>query len=150
MDFEPTDCPYYLVSRATLVVTAALRRDLAAAGVGYVRPAYLGVLMSLWQDDGPRVVELGRRAGLEPSTMTGLIDRMERDGLVTRAADPADRRALRIRLTDRGRAAQEPVTRVVVKTLDEVLDGISETDIATLKDTLRKLLSNAKKRLSSP
>jgi len=97
---EVTDCPYYLVSRATLVITNVLRRELQAAGIEQVKPAYLGVLMSLWVDDSLKVVELGRRAGLEPSTMTGLLDRMERDGLVARTADPADRRAHRTRLTD--------------------------------------------------
>ena len=102
VDFELTDCPYYLISRATLVVTAALRRGMAEAGVGHVRPAYVGVLMSLWRDDGLKVGELGRRAGLEPSTMTGLLDRMERDGLLERGPDPTDRRALRILLTQKG------------------------------------------------
>ena len=36
--------------------------------LGVVRPAYLGVLMSLWQEDGLRLAELGRRVALEPST----------------------------------------------------------------------------------
>ena len=62
VEFKVTECPYYLVSRATLVVTAALKRGLAEAGMAHVRPAYLGVLMSLWQEDGVKVVELGRRA----------------------------------------------------------------------------------------
>jgi len=74
---DVTECPYYLITRASLACTARLKEALAAAGVGNIRPAYLGVLMSLWSDDGLRAVELGRRAGLEPSTMTGLLDRME-------------------------------------------------------------------------
>ena len=77
---SPTDCLYYLVSRATLVTTAALRRALTDAGVGEVKPAYLGVLMSLWQEDGLRATVLARRAGLEPSSVTGLVDRMEGAG----------------------------------------------------------------------
>ena len=110
---EPIDCPYYLISRATLVATAALKRALADAGVGQIRPAYLGVLMSLWKKDGLKMVDLGRRAGLEPSTMTGLLDRMERDDLVVRVPDPDDRRAYRIQLTELGRHVEEPVHRVV-------------------------------------
>ncbi len=69
---DPRDCPYHLVSRATLLVTSALRKELRDAGVDHVRPAYFGVLLSLWREDGLKAVELGRRAGLEPSTMTGL------------------------------------------------------------------------------
>jgi DNA-binding MarR family transcriptional regulator len=143
---EPTDCPYYLVSRATLVVTAALRRELAAADVETVRPAYLGVLMCLWREDGLKVVELGRRAGLEPSTMTGLLDRMERDGLVARTADPHDRRALRILLTERGRAVQAPVTEVVDRTLATMFAGMSEAEVGDLKHSLRRVLANAQEQ----
>ncbi|MBW2457675.1 MAG: MarR family transcriptional regulator [Deltaproteobacteria bacterium] len=146
---EVTDCPYYLVSRATLVITNVLRRELQSAGIDEVKPAYLGVLMSLWTEDSLKVVELGRRAGLEPSTMTGLLDRMERDGLVIRAADPADRRAHRIRLTEAARSVQGRVLAIVDESLAAVHDGVSERDAATLKKTLRKLLTNAQQRLSS-
>ena len=85
------ECPYYLISRVSLVVTSALKKGFANAGVEQVRPAYLCALMSLWQEDGLKVIELGKKAGLEPSTMTGLLDRMERDGLVSRTTDPRDR-----------------------------------------------------------
>lgn len=142
---EPTDCPYYLITRAGLVVTAHLKREFAAAGVGQVRPAYLGVLMSLWREDGPKVVDLGRQAGLEPSTMTGLLDRMERDGLVSRVPDPEDRRAQRIRLTKEGRRVQPAVQKLLDRTLGKVLDEVGEKDLSQLKQTLRQLLSNANK-----
>ncbi len=146
---EVTNCPYYLVSRATLVITNVLRRKLLEAGIDKVKPAYLGVLMSLWSEDSLKVVELGRRAGLEPSTMTGLLDRMERDGLVVRAADPKDRRAHRIKLTKAAQGLQNRVLESVDETLAAVLEGVSERDAATLKKTLRKVLANAQRRLSS-
>ena len=95
----PPDCPYYLISRATLAVTSHLKKGFANEGIGTIKPAYLGVLLSLWDEDGLKANELGKRAGLEPSTMTGLLDRMERDGLVKREPDPNDRRAHRIHLT---------------------------------------------------
>ena len=98
-EIDPEECPYYLITRVSLGATAAMKRGFAEAGIGFVRPAYLGSLMSLWREDGLKVIDLGRRAGLEPSTMTGLLDRMERDGLVERRPDPADRRVLKIFLT---------------------------------------------------
>ncbi|MHC4108867.1 MAG: MarR family winged helix-turn-helix transcriptional regulator [Planctomycetota bacterium] len=142
---DPTDCPYYLVSRATLLVTHALRQELRDAGVDHVRPAYLGVLLSLWLEDGLKVVELGRRAGLEPSTMTGLLDRMERDGLLSRSADPEDRRAQRIHLTNKGRDAKPAVSKVMDRALGKILDGVGEADLTRLKKTLRRVLANANK-----
>ena len=142
---ELIDCPYYLITRAGLVVTAHLKREFAVAGVGKVRPAYLGVLMSLWQEDGPKVVDLGRHAGLEPSTMTGLLDRMERDGLVSRVPDPDDRRAQRIRLTSEGKQVQPVVEKLVDRTLNKVLEEVLERDLSQLKKTLRSVLTNANK-----
>ena len=139
---ELTECPYYLISRVALQVTSALKKGFVAAGVQKVRPAYLGVLMSLWRKDGLKVVELGRKAGLEPSTMTGLIDRMERDGLVARSVDPKDRRAQQIRLTALGKDVEAPVQAVVAGVISNVFTGISEKDLDQTKKLLRQVLSN--------
>jgi len=137
------ECPYYLISRAGLVVTAALKKEFTASGVEQVKPAYLGVLMSLWQRDGLKVIELAKKAGLEPSTMTGLLDRMERDQLVTRASDPEDRRVLRIHLTKTGRQICNPVLMVVERVLSEVFAGIAEDEISQTKTLLRHVIVNA-------
>ncbi len=137
------ECPYYLISRVSLVVTSALKRNFAVSGVEQVKPAYLCVLMSLWQEDGLKVIDLGKQSGLEPSTMTGLLDRMERDKLVSRTPDPNDRRVLRIYLTRMGKQVREPVLNVVDNVLAEVFSGISDDDISHTKKLLRQVLANA-------
>ncbi|MBW1807312.1 MAG: MarR family transcriptional regulator [Deltaproteobacteria bacterium] len=139
---EIKECPYYLITRASLVITAHLKRELASAGVGMARPAYLGVLMSLWHEDGLKTVDLGRRAGLEPSSMTGLLDRMERDCLVTRQADPDDRRAHLIYLTQQGQQVKEPSLAVVDRTLNFIFEGVSDEDQERIKKILRHMLAN--------
>lgn len=140
---DPVNCPYYLVSRVTLVVTSALKKGLATAGVGDVRPAYLGALFALWKEDGLKVVDLGRRSGLETSTMTGLIDRMERDGLVERRDDENDRRVQRINLTDKGRDVMRPALEAVDDVLATVFEGISPGDLSKTTDVLKRVLANA-------
>jgi DNA-binding MarR family transcriptional regulator len=143
MDYiNPKDCPYYLVSRTSLMVTSALKKGFTAAGVEHVRPAYLGVLMSLWEENGLKVIDLGRSAGLEPSTMTGLLDRMERDGLVERCADPADRRVQRIHLTTEGRSVRPAVLMAVDQILKKVFEIVSNEDMDHLKQTLRDVLAH--------
>ena len=142
-DTNPIDCPYYLISRVTLFVTSTLKKGFAAAGVTAVMPAYLGVLMTLWREDGLKVIDLGRKAGLEPSTMTGLLDRMERDALLYREADPSDRRAQLIYLTETGRKVKLPVLRTVDEVLAEVFKGIDEEEIRHTKDILQRVLTNA-------
>ena len=137
------ECPYYLISRVSLVVTSALKKGFADAGVEKVRPAYLCVMMSLWKEDGLKVIELGKKAGLEPSTMTGLLDRMERDGLASRTTDPKDRRVLRIYLTETGQNVRNPVLKVIDDVLEDVFAGISKEDISHTKNLLRHVLANA-------
>lgn len=136
------DCPYYLISRTSLAVTSALKKGLTRAGVKNIKPAYLGVLISLWKEDNLKANELGKRAGLEPSTMTGLLDRMERDDLLQRHADPDDRRASRIQLTDQGREAEELSEKVVTDILNRLFDNINQKDIDTAKSVLRRILLN--------
>jgi DNA-binding MarR family transcriptional regulator len=75
--------------------------------------------------------------------MTGLVDRMERDGLVLREADPEDRRAQRVRLTEAGRQVREAVLEVVDHTLDRVLGGIGREEMEGMKTALRTVLANA-------
>ncbi len=143
--FSVTDCHYYLLSRATLVITSALKKGFTDAGVEKVKPGYLGVLVSLWQKDGLKTVELARMAGLEPSSMTGLLDRMERDGLIYRSSDPHDRRAQHIVLTDFGKEIKKPVLEVLDKTLKSVFQDIEESEINIIKKVLNKVLNNAKR-----
>ncbi len=139
---NPKDCPYYLVTRVSLAATSVFKKVFAEAGLTELKPAYIGTLMSLWNEDGLKLIELGRRAGLEPSTMTGLIDRMERDDLVKRVPDPDDRRVLKIYLTDAGYAIEDTMARAVDRVMAQVLSGIGDDDISHLKDTLRKVLAN--------
>ena len=155
---NPADCPYYLITRASLSATAALKREFGASGIAEVKPAYLGVLMCLWMgegmdetlgklgsEDGMKLTELGRCAGLEPSTMTGLIDRMERDGLVFRADDPHDRRAQKVNLTPKGIAVRDPVFQAVDNMLRVAFAGIEAADMEAANKVLQRILINTNK-----
>jgi DNA-binding MarR family transcriptional regulator len=142
---KPTDCPYYLISRIYLQVTSALKKGFTGKGVDKVKPAYLGVLLALWREDGLPLGELARRSGLEPSSMTGLLDRMERDGFAFRSPDKNDRRVQMIYLTDDGRNIEEPVMKVVDTVLANVFFGISKEDYTKTQALLKQVLENAQK-----
>lgn len=147
---DPVDCPYYLISRASLAITAVLKKELTKVGAGEVRVSYLGVLLALWNADDCKIGDLGRRAGLEPSTMTGVLDRMVRDGLVERGPDPDDRRALRIRLTDAGRAIQQPILAAIDATMVRAMRGVDEADQEQIKASLRRVLANTDRSEEAP
>ena len=90
---------------ASKAMTARYRPMLERMGITY--PQYL-VLMVLWEDDDLGVNELGRRLDLDSGTMSPLLKRLEAAGLVTRTRNPTDERVVHIRLTDAGRALEQP------------------------------------------
>jgi DNA-binding MarR family transcriptional regulator len=69
-------------------------------------PQYL-VLVALGERDDVPVKALGERLRLDSGTLTPMLQRMDRAGLVTRARDPEDERRVRVRLTDVGRERLE-------------------------------------------
>jgi len=140
-----SNCPYYLITRASLSITSTLKKAFSNTGLKKLKPAYLGVLMTLSQEDNLKMIDLGRKINLEPSSMTGLLDRMERDDLVKRIIDPNDRRVQRIILTPYAISILPDIVEIVFKLLDTVFEGIPKKDVETTKSVLRKVLSNLKK-----
>jgi DNA-binding MarR family transcriptional regulator len=72
-------------------------------------PPQFFILTALWQSDGRPLKELAGLLGCTPATLTGVVDTLERKGLVAREANPADRRSLLLRLTAAGRDFRQSV-----------------------------------------
>ncbi len=108
----------FLLAKASQRFNERLSARLARGGFPDVRPSYGSVLVPLFDGEPLRVGELAASARLSKQAMTGLVRQCEEAGLVARERDPADGRAFRISLTDRGRDLQA----VAEAALDE-LDG---------------------------
>ncbi|MHA6630763.1 MarR family winged helix-turn-helix transcriptional regulator [Pseudonocardia sichuanensis] len=80
--------------------------------------------------------ELGAMLGLAKSSLTGLVDRTERNGLVRREPDPRDQRAVRVALTARGSALAEEFYVETCRRVEELSAGLSAAE----RDTLAALL----------
>lgn len=79
---------------------------------------------------------LARQAGLHPATMTGILDRLERDGWVLRERDPADRRAVLVRaLRDRNTELFK-LLATMNESMDELCAGYSEGELELIYDFL--------------
>lgn len=93
-------------------------------------------LLQLWKRDGLTHSELADGLGVEPATITRMLDRMEHSGLVQRDKDLEDRRVSRVFLTQTGRALQEPVQDIW-----QALEEISMVDFSVEERLLlRRLL----------
>jgi DNA-binding MarR family transcriptional regulator len=67
------------------------------------------LLLRLWPGDGQTQSELAGDLCISPATMTRMLDRMAKAGLVERRTDTEDQRVSRVYLTDRGRSLREPI-----------------------------------------
>lgn len=85
---------------ASMAVGRAYKPLLDAIGITY--PQYL-VLHALWEQDARTIGAIAERLGLESSTVTPLVKRLEAAGHVTRQRNPDDERQVRVLLTDSGR-----------------------------------------------
>ncbi len=85
------------------------------------------------------VGELSNKMYLACSTTTDLIDRMERNGLVSRVRDEHDRRVVRIHLLEKGERIIEEVIEKRQRDLARVLENFSDEEIVFLERCLRKL-----------
>lgn len=107
---------------------------LAPLGLTYTQ--YLA-MVALWERDGRTVGELGETLGLESSTLTPLIKRLEAMGHVVRARDPSDERQVRVRLTEEGRALREKARDIPRRILEA--SGLTLDDLRRLQRDISAL-----------
>ena len=125
----------FLLSTAQQAVMRRANKILAAEGVR-ITVAQSGILFLLKQQDRRMISELGRILGIENSAMTGLVDRLEKSGFVTRVMDPADRRALLIYATPAGLQEVEKAKPIIRRVNEAIKTGFSEHEIDVLKRVL--------------
>ncbi len=100
------------------------------------------VLLHLWQRDGLNPSELAGALGVEPPTVTNMLSRMERAGLLERCRDPRDARCTRVYLTEKGRELREPVERRWEVVEERAFAGVTTEEEALLRDLLARLHDN--------
>ena len=128
----------YLLNRAARAFANRLSDELRPHGVAIGQWA---VLLHLWGTDGLTQAQLARRVAIEQPTMVRTIDRMVRDGLVTRAPDPKDRRASRITLTERGSSLRDDLVPLAAGVNRAATTALSDEEVATLRRLLARLVS---------
>jgi DNA-binding MarR family transcriptional regulator len=127
-----------LLDAAADSVLVEFRRELEEAGYADIRPTH-GCVFRFVRDDGMRLTDLARLAGMTKQSVGELVDDLVDLGYVERIPDPEDRRAKLICLTDRGIEAQ----RVGFGLLGEIEGRWAERFGAARVKELRELLEEA-------
>jgi DNA-binding MarR family transcriptional regulator len=124
------------LQRATHATLHLLAAQLAGL---HLNGSEINALANLADGHGRTVSELGTATGTRPSTLTSVLDRLERRGHLTRSAHTGDRRAVRIELTPAGHAAAGTIRQAITDLERRALAGLSDTALAGLRAGLQAL-----------
>jgi DNA-binding MarR family transcriptional regulator len=105
----------------------------------HLTPPQFATLAHLWDRDNINQVYLGELMGVDRTTISGIIDRLERGGLVERGADPGDRRSWMIFLTDKGKSLQKNLAPLAAEFNQSLTAGITEEEVEQLIIVLKKI-----------
>jgi DNA-binding MarR family transcriptional regulator len=111
---------------------------LAEAGFDDIRPAHTAVFQHI-NAEGSRLSELAERAQITKQSMGYLIDYLEEHGYVERRADPSDRRASLIFLTERGWAQVREALRIIAEIEQEWTRRLGQPRMQQLRELLTEL-----------
>lgn len=132
----------FLISRIKQTGTRLFDRMLAEADIDAFNGAQGRILYVLWQQDGITISQLSAQTSLANTTLTSMLDRLERSGLVCREVSPRDRRALLICLTEKARDLQTDYDRISQQMNRLYYRGFTETEICQLEGYLQRILDN--------
>lgn len=115
----------------------------AATIAGFQRRGDYEVLSLLRRNEPARLtpIEVAQQLLASQSGLTGKLDRLEDQGLIQRLPDPDDRRAVRLQVTDDGRALIDVAFTSSLTVYDSMLEGLSREELESLGSILHKLLA---------
>ena len=138
MPFEREQSAGYMTNWAARLFARAIDQRLKEIGVS---SGQLPVFFALADGHSLTQKELALRASIEQPTMAATLSRMERDGLIERRPDPADRRSSLISLSATARDKARLVMQAVDETNAAALEALSEDERAALLDSLGKIVA---------
>ncbi len=126
----------FVLSKACQEANAELKQELEDWNI---TPAQFYVLASLWENDGLFQVELAHKTKIDRSTICGIIDRLEKEGLLIRQHVSKDRRAHQIALTPRGKNLEMELCETVSRLRERLVARITSKGYLQLEELLIKL-----------
>jgi len=140
-----------LVATTLLTRASRLTRLLMRDGSRALSRTEAGLMITLL-DRPRRITELAESEALAQPTVTQLVDKLERRGLVTRERAPADGRVVLVKISPEGRAQLEATRAHVRAQMRATVDELSDAELATLVaagETLGRLIETAQLQVAS-
>lgn len=99
-------------------------------------------LFHLWEQEGQTQSQLRNKMGSEASTVSNMLRKLEQDQIVYRTNEGPDQRISNVYLTEKGKQLKEPITKIWEAHEKQMLQGISNEELGTLRNVLYQMKEN--------
>ena len=131
------DCINYLLTQAQYKVNSLFKKNLLEFDI---TPAQYVLLYHLWNKDGLSPSQLSKLSGLDASTITGLLTRMENKDLIKRKHSKHDRRGVKVYLSRPGAELESSIGPVIENSNELALECLAPAEQEALKSYLERIL----------
>ncbi len=134
----------FLISQIHQLQGRAFEKMLKESEVDAFNGAQGRILYVLWEHDKLSITEIGRLTSLAKTTLTSMLDRMEKAGLLVRIPDTRNRRQIFVSITDKAKEYRNKYDMVSEKMNSLFYQGFSEAEITEFEDILKRIINNLK------
>lgn len=135
----------FLIAKIHQVSGRIFANILKKSGIDEINPAQGRILFVLWKKDAIPISELARRTLLSKSTLTSMLDRLEKTGYIIRIPSKEDRRIILIKRTEKDKSLESKYARVSNEMTKMFYDGFTPKEIDDFENYLRRILANLTK-----
>ena len=132
----------FLIGKIKQIQGRIFDKMLSDHGIREFNGAQGRILFVLWQEDDIPIRTLSEKTGLAKTTLTSMLDRLEKTGHIQRAYSQSDRRMVKIRLTKETRDLKEQYNKVSAEMTELFYQGFSDDEIRTFETCLGRILAN--------
>ncbi len=139
------ECIFYQLAKTSQMANKVWRKSMS----GFSVTATQGMVLNFLRDgDRTTSKELGERTMLDSATLTGILDRLEKAGLIERLQHPTDRRAIIVALTEDGKSITNKTYEEIERANKVFLKCLSQEEQTNLKFMLEKVRNHSGHALS--
>ncbi len=132
----------FLIAKVHQASGRIFSKILKDSGIEEINPAQGRILFVLWSKDEIPITELARRTMLSKSTLTSMLDRLEKAGYLTRIRSKKDRRTILIKRTEKDKRLESKYMQVSEEMTKLFYKGFTQAEIDKFEKILERVLSN--------
>jgi len=132
----------FLIAKIRQVSGRIFAQILKENGIDQINPAQGRILFVLWKKDEIPISELAKETQLSKSTLTSMLDRLEKAGHITRIRSEKDRRTILLKLTEKDKSLQKVYNKVSDEMTKIFYREFSQEEIDEFEGYLKRILTN--------